>query len=1100
MTCRSLRRTTRVNATNGSFRSATVEAVERRLLLATFTVINTNDTGVGSLRQAIVDANALGGLDTIAFNIPGAGVKTISPTSPLPAITNNVSINGTTQPGYTTTPLIQIDGINAVSGNLLQVNTTGFGLSALAIIRSRGHGVKLEFNGNLIFQCRIGIDAGGNVRGNLGDGINIASSNNFIGIDALGQARGNVISGNVGSGIEITPGSSNAATGNKIGWNLIGTNPAGTAALPNGAGGLVVNGDNTVIGTPTARNVISGNNLWNLAISSDNNVLENNYVGTNAAGTAALGGAGISLGGTNNTVGGTTAGAGNVISGNNYGIYSEGSGFHFIRGNRIGTDAAGTAAVPNSSGLVIRSRNNIIGGTTAAARNVISGNTLDGIVLQLTGAVHNVMQGNHIGTSLSGSSAIPNGRHGVNIELGSFDNFIGGMDAGSRNVISGNSGSGIRITGNNDPLFLGRNQVLGNYVGVNAAGSGAVANGGHGILLEGNAHENTIGGGSAGAGNVISGNTAAGVRVVSNQNAVVGNLIGTNAAGTAAVPNLEDGVAVSGVGNAIGSAGTGIPNTISGNRQSGVEISGSGVSSNFVLGNYIGTNRAGTGAIANLQDGVFIGSRDNTVTGNVISGNAESGVEVFGPTATGNRFYSNRVGTDATGEADLGNALNGVLLESNGNIVGGDANRGNLISGNGRSGVSVFNGSDNTIVANRIGTKTDGVTALGNTQWGVGVNGGTSNHIGATEDFPGLGNTIAFNGLDGVVVVNATNVTVLGNAIFSNAGLGIDLGDDGVSLNDAGDPDAGPNAMQNFPVLASASTFATGTAVQGTLNSTPNVAFRIEFFSNPSADASGHGQGRTYLGSTQVLTNAAGNASFLALLPVPVPSGSFISATASGGVVTQDGYTSEFSAAITAVIDVTPPTVNQSEFLFDLPQPAGAPHRLRYAFSENVSQSLEADDLRLENLTTGQTIAAANFALAYDMETNAATFTFPGFSVGVLPDGRYRATLLAAGVTDPTGNALSANHISDFFVLAGDANHDRRVNLADFNVLAANFGQSNRTFSQGDFNYDRRVNLQDFNILASRFGREIGPATGNAAPGRTGEKEELSEDLNELLG
>jgi hypothetical protein len=427
--------------------------------------------------------------------------------------------------------------------------------------------------------------------------------------------------------------------------------------------------------------------------------------------------------------------------------------------------------------------------------------------------------------------------------------------------------------------------------------------------------------------------------------------------------------------------------------------------------------------------------------------------------------------------------------------------RGNLISANGRSGVGIFNGSNNTVVANRIGTQADGTGALGNVQWGVGVNGGTSNHIGATDDFPGLGNTIAFNGLDGVVVVNATNVTVVGNAIFSNVGLGIDLGDNGVSLNDAGDADAGPNAMQNFPALASASTSATGTAVQGTLNSTPNVGFRIEFFSNPAADASGHGQGGTYLGSTQVLTNGAGDASFLALLPVAVPNGSSVSATASGGVVTQNGYTSEFSAAITAVVDVTAPTVNQSEFLFDLPQPAGAPHRLRYAFSENVSHSLATSDLVLENLTTNQTIATNNVALAYDAATNAATLTFPGFSGGVLPDGRYRATVLAAGVTDPAGNVLAANHVTNFFVLAGDANHDGRVNLQDFNILAANFGHANRTFSQGDFNYDTIVNLQDFNVLAGRFGATLGAsagAAGNSEDGRRGDHDR-SDELEDLL-
>jgi hypothetical protein len=116
----------------------------------------------------------------------------------------------------------------------------------------------------------------------------------------------------------------------------------------------------------------------------------------------------------------------------------------------------------------------------------------------------------------------------------------------------------------------------------------------------------------------------------------------------------------------------------------------------------------------------------------------------------------------------------------------------------------------------------------------------------------------------------------------------------------------------------------------------------------------------------------------------------------------------------------------------------------------------------------------------------------------VVPDGTYRATLIGTGVTDPAGNPLGADHTYDFFFLAGDANHDARVNLSDFNILAANFGQSGRDFTRGDYNYDGTVNLQDFNVLASRFGAVVAPAAAAAAaaaPRSAGADDPLTELL-----
>lgn len=166
----------------------------------------------------------------------------------------------------------------------------------------------------------------------------------------------------------------------------------------------------------------------------------------------------------------------------------------------------------------------------------------------------------------------------------------------------------------------------------------------------------------------------------------------------------------------------------------------------------------------------------------------------------------------------------------------------------------------------------------------------------------------------------------------------------------------------------------------------------------------------------------------------------------------------------------TQPTVASSTFLFNT-----APHTLNFGFRGNVAASLGADDLLLENLTTSQTVPTSSIAVGYNSGNNTATFTFPGFGGGVLPNGRYRATLLAAGITDPAGNPMPADHLFQFFFLVGDANHDGAVNLPDFDILASNFGQSGRDFTQGDFDYNGLVNLADFDRLAGQFGTSVLP-------------------------
>jgi hypothetical protein len=142
------------------------------------------------------------------------------------------------------------------------------------------------------------------------------------------------------------------------------------------------------------------------------------------------------------------------------------------------------------------------------------------------------------------------------------------------------------------------------------------------------------------------------------------------------------------------------------------------------------------------------------------------------------------------------------------------------------------------------------------------------------------------------------------------------------------------------------------------------------------------------------------------------------------------------------------PSVSASFFAFET-----APHRLQFTFDENVSASLGTDDLIVQNLTTGQTVPPSDLSLSYDLATNTVTFSYIGTGSsllpGVLPDGNYRATLLAAGVTTPNGNPLPADHVLNFFFLQGDANHNGIVNLQDFNILAANFGRCRGILRRG---------------------------------------------------
>ncbi|NQT96128.1 MAG: choice-of-anchor D domain-containing protein [Candidatus Marinimicrobia bacterium] len=571
------------------------------------TVTNTNDSGPGSLRQAILDANSSTGIDTIRFDIPGAGPYSIQPDSALPTITDMVIIDGTTQPGFASAPIIELDGTNAGSStNGLYIIAGSSTVRGLVINRFSQAGIKIEGSGaNIIKGNYIGTDINGTIdQGNNGDGIYLTSNNNIIG-GSESNAR-NIVSGN-NNGIKISNGS-----GNQIQGNYIGTDVTGNIALGNTIGVWIsFGGNNTIGGTALgARNIVSGNNAHGIYLRGSENQVQGNYIGTDISGTVALGNmtSGVDIEfASNNMIGGTSPEARNIISGNNYGIrISNGSG-NQVQGNYIGTDVSGTIVLGNSwSGVYLNSgASNTIGGTTPEARNIISGNERG---IHISWATESLIQGNFIGTDVNGTSDLGNNRNGVTIDWGT-NNTIGGTVTGAGNIISGNNICGIFISSASDG-----NQIQGNYIGTDVNGTADLGNSATGVYIY--SAGNSIGGTTAEARNVISGNNDNGISIRYEQainNLVQGNYIGMDAAGINPLGNSGDGVWIRDASdNLVGGTTTGACNLISGNSSHGVRIrTGTG---NAVFSNSIFSN-AGLGIKLGWDDEVTINDSSDADTG-----------------------------------------------------------------------------------------------------------------------------------------------------------------------------------------------------------------------------------------------------------------------------------------------------------------------------------------------------------------------------------------------------------------------------------------------------------------------------------------------------
>lgn len=670
---------------------------------ATFTVNTTSDTDDGvcdsahcSLREAMTLANASPGTDLIAFDIPGPNPHTIQPSSPLPELTDPVTIDATTQPGYSDTPVIELDGTNA------GLNTTGLHLTGgdslirgLVINRFGGTAIHIENGGSNTLQSNLinsnlgGTDFADGVMFLFDPGVLIENSSSNV-IGGTPAAQRNLLAGDPAVVISGTISEGNVIQGNYVGTDVSGSRLLDADGNSNLAGGILIDG--------APRNLIggevggAGNLLTHGAIgvfqtagfvgsvriqggAASANVVQGNLIGTDAAGLQVIetGGHGVLVDNAPETViGGTTEAARNLISGPDVGVlvYGPTAAGTVIRGNYFGTDIDGVRDISSvhgsGSGIgIVDAPGTLIGGG-ANAGNLISAWTV-GITIGEEGSVSTIIQGNMIGTDVDGKVDLGN-TIGIWILQGVSDVTIGGPDDDQRNVISGND-FGIYSWARNL-------RVENNYIGTDISGELPLGNAAKGLLLQPPVENNVI------VDNVISANGtgltffAGGPGGCNIGNVIQGNFVGTNPSGTRVVDSQLIGLELLDVQDLLVGGTTAMTrNVISGNN-TGIRLQscadnpirvGQIPSEDVrIVGNYIGTDVSGTTVLSNTGPGVNLGGTFGAGTvvggtepgaGNVISGNG-TGIDLFHTgigAAAGVPIKGNLIGTDATGMVALGN-------------------------------------------------------------------------------------------------------------------------------------------------------------------------------------------------------------------------------------------------------------------------------------------------------------------------------------------------------------------------------------------------------------------------------------------------------------
>ena len=761
---------------------------------ANYTVTNTADSGEGSLRQAMTSATSnYMGSSNIYFNIPTTdanynaetGTFSINVMSELPylLIGGNINIDATTQTsnvGDTNPygPEIILDGGNRNLMSCFRIASANNSIKGFAIGGFQYAFLFFGANGGLVSNCNIGVNATGDAAFTNPNSYGIGISGGSYGSYDLGYARNititdNIISGNTIAGIALIGVSENTISGNKI-----GTDRTATVSIPNNQGIYISSAshDNTIGGnTETSRNILSGN--------------------TNAA----------------------------IV------MESSGSRNNVIIGNYIGTDNTGSNPLSNHYGIIVmtNANSNRIGGTTPSERNIISANTEIGIYIE--SADSNVVCGNYIGTDVTGTQAFSfEGTdsliqaNGVEINTTGKHNIIGGNNPEERNIISGNRVYGCIYYGN-----CHHNNICGNYIGTDVTGEIAIPNA-TGICVDGSSHQNIM------ENNVLSGNRSYGLFIVTrgtDENIFRGNLVGTNAAGTTAIPNdVGLMLAADAKNNIIGGDNASDRNLFSGNIYAGIEVTDLGTENNIIKGNYIGVDITGNSPLPN-DNGIIVSAltKHLEINNNIISANNNFGL-VITDQADSISVFNNKIGTGHDISLDLGNGASGILIAggASDNFIGGE-NIGNIIANNDSAGIVLM---DETTINNRISQ----------------------------------------------------------NSIFNNQYAGIEIFPQGINRNDSGDADDGCNRLMNFPEITTVIRDVNSGLIwiEGNLDTQNPQHATVELFIAHQQTGIGiPREGRTYIGQT----TPHNDGSWLAVLNAEINSDETIIATATDG----NGNTSEFS-------------------------------------------------------------------------------------------------------------------------------------------------------------------------------------------------------------
>ncbi|WP_165227000.1 DUF11 domain-containing protein [Aquisphaera insulae] len=1008
--------------------------------------IDAND-GQVTLREAITAANtnrpsgdaAAGspGLDTIAFDIPGLGVRTIRPTSALPVITEPVIIDGYTQPGSApnTNPvgqglngtlLVEIDGEDAgdVRFGMIQIQASDSTVRGLVINRTRG--------------VKIGILSGSTAGNNRIEG-------NYIGTDATGTA---------GFAADANP-------------NFFDRHGISVRTVGNTIGGT----------TPAARNLISGNvdrpgisTAFGVLVNASfpagiSTIIQGNLIGTDVTGTRALGNDSGGVWGLVAAetagpviVGGAGPGEGNLISGN--GGIGVGSRNGVVEGNFIGTDVTGTLPLGNRTGVQASGNVRIAG--NAIAFNTVAGvdNSGDGNLITRNAIFSNAGPG--IGRTFYLDDAVPDadgtqnypvldavtaaaaGTHitgtlaskpSSSFRLEFFANAVR-EDAFDDPVNSGVFGQGRSFVGTIDvttdaaglatftadlpTLPAGQPFVTATATDVTDDGSGprndtspfspVAVPGGPSFVVTST--------GDTGLGTlreaIYNANFAAGAQTITfaipaadprhfyyRDDGIAGEVTPAAIAATTAaddagiadidpdwphswysirpdhdLPRIVDTVTIDGYSQPgsrrntlpalqaldtvlrielVGTAASGnglelkyLNGTIdaASSRIDGLAINGFGGSGirvstlgggTVIAGNFIGTDVSGTVDLGNRGDGIYLFFENGATIGgaeagdrNLISANDDNGIRLYLP--TGVSVLGNLIGLDRIAEFGLPNQNAGILITDD-EVTSLAAVRSLSLSSTaeaapGTSGAAIraeaqaADSSDETneIDLNRFPGYEEG-QALG-VSMSMGGEPGKPLTQTRVRQFARIlhRSRRSSNNLKSMEApsVSSRSLSLSSAAATATSGpafLGIDLGQDGITPNDPGDRDDGPNDLQNFPVLTSASTHGGATVVQGTLNSLASCRFQIDLYSS-SGDTTVIRAGEQFLGSVEVTTDAAGNASFAFASPIVVPVGQSVISTAT---LLDGGGTSEFSDGIVVDGSSVPTTADLSVSLSPAP-------------------------------------------------------------------------------------------------------------------------------------------------------------------------------------